>query len=429
MSKNEQIRQTLAETRARRENQLCRVFKLKIDESSLKPAQLEAIRMQFVEAKWLVNEIIHWSSLSDDNKIWEYELRDDVVHLDKERNKIISKFCYLGAQQRQQVLRDLVSNVKTLSSLKKNGYRVGKLGFRSEVRSIGFKQYGISHKIVSKRKFKIAKIPEPVRVHGIEQLLNSRGSLRKDIELANARLLNTPRGYYIALTTFTKKPRRKTQDTNIGVDLGCSTTVTLSNREKHSVTVRESDRLKRLQRKLAKRKIKSKNRDKTRRLLRVEYAKMSDKKDDLANKLVNHIVSLGNVYMQDDNIHGWKVMHGKTVHHSVLGRLKTKLARKAEYVLDRFEATTKTCRHCGKTNELTLRDRIYTCDCGAAQEDRDVHAAKNMIRLGMIRQGLPEFKPVETTVLSSTNREGSSQLGSSWIGPRAVKMLDPSVKH
>ena len=69
----------------------------------------------------------------------------------------------------------------------------------------------------------------------------------------------------------------------------------------------------------------------------------------------------------------------KVVQHSCMGLIKSKLMNLQQtVVLDKYIPTTKWCPKCHKLNELTLNDRTYVCDCGY-QEDRDIHAAKNMI--------------------------------------------------
>lgn len=48
-------------------------------------------------------------------------------------------------------------------------------------------------------------------------------------------------------------------------------------------------------------------------------------------------------------------------------------------VIAKFIPTTKFCRCCGSIkNDLKQEDRTYACHCGH-NEDRDVHAAKNMV--------------------------------------------------
>ena len=46
--------------------------------------------------------------------------------------------------------------------------------------------------------------------------------------------------------------------------------------------------------------------------------------------------------------------------------------------IDRYFPSTKLCFNCGKTRDIDLSDRIYTCECGY-QEDRDINAAKNIL--------------------------------------------------
>ena len=108
--------------------------------------------------------------------------------------------------------------------------------------------------------------------------------------------------------------------------------------------------------------------------------------------------------MQDENLTGWKIKFGKTIQHSILGRLKSKLKDKAKFVLNRFEPTTKMCYNCGQIKEeISLSERIYNCDCGLPPEDRDIHAAKNMIILSKIRLGLgrTELTPVDIELASN----------------------------
>ena len=87
--------------------------------------------------------------------------------------------------------------------------------------------------------------------------------------------------------------------------------------------------------------------------------------------------------MQDENLKGWhKELFGKTVQHSVLGLVKAKLMSNEHVtVLPANVPTTKYCPCCGKLKkDITLADRVYECECGY-KEDRDIHAARNMILL------------------------------------------------
>lgn len=64
--------------------------------------------------------------------------------------------------------------------------------------------------------------------------------------------MNTPKGYYVALTCYVKKETKKgkTNGKVIGLDFGCQTSITDSEGNKTVASFGESERLKRLQRRL-----------------------------------------------------------------------------------------------------------------------------------------------------------------------------------
>lgn len=66
---------------------------------------------------------------------------------------------------------------------------------------------------------KIQGVSGYVMVSGAKQFIND-----KRIELASAKLLNTPKGYYIAISTFTFKedlPKIPFNGKTIAIDFGC----------------------------------------------------------------------------------------------------------------------------------------------------------------------------------------------------------------
>jgi putative transposase len=219
--------------------------------------------------------------------------------------------------------------------------------------------------------------------------------------------LNTPKGYYVAITVYRdKKHETKEYLPEIGIDMGCSTSITTSDGRKIDVKIEETERLKRLQREFSKRKKGSNNRTKTLKKIQREYQNITNKKNDAANKIVAELLEHEKVYMQDEQLSTWKKSgHGKAVQRSVLGRVKAKLVHNSRVVvLDRFVPTTKYCSRCGKRHdEMKLWDRTFECECGVS-EDRDVHAAKNMVWFGKklkVGQGLAEVTPMESRPLLS----------------------------
>lgn len=389
VEKNEKIKQSLKATREKRKSQLCTVYELKINERKLTSKQLTSLKMMFVEGKWFWNSII---SFTENNNIKDYDIKEKTVkHFDKDHNEIISEYKHLSQQSKDGILKTFISNCKTLATLKKKGKKVGRIGYKKDQTTIPYKQYGVSHKIVGKNKFKLQKIGT-VYVHGLEQFIYD-----SKVEYADCKLVKKPSGYYIHLTTFKKKEEYTKPEKVIGIDLGISTHITTSDGEKISVLVEETEKLKRLQRKMQKQKKNSNNRYKTRLKIQKEHEKMCNRKEDLANKIVHSLTDNQICIFQDEQLHAWSGTFGKTIQHSILGRVKAKLMRNPNAIcLNAYLPTTKLCRNCGKYHDLSLSDRTFSCECGIT-EDRDIHASKNMIFFykNNIGMGRTKFKHVE----------------------------------
>jgi len=403
ISKNENIKKTMKETMNRRSSQSCFVYKVKIDESRLSKKQKEQLKMIFVEAKWFYNNVLSWS---ENNNINDFDTKTKFVNvLNKNKEIETRELKNIGSQMKQAIHTGIISAIKTLSTLKKKGHKVGRLKYLSDYKSINLKQYGTTYQILNDKYMKVQNISGKIKVNGLEQFIND-----PDIEFANAKILNTPTGYYIAITCFKFKEKiikKEYIGSEIGIDMGIKTHITLSNGEKFNSTIEETERLKHLQRKLFKCKKGSNNRKKIIRLIQKEYQKIFNRKNDVANKIVNHILSYENIYMQDESLSAWKKFNfGKQIQHSILGRVKAKLINHPRVeVLDKFVPTTKFCPKCQNINkDITLKDRTYVCPICGYQEDRDVHSANNMItmtkiiknQVNSVPAGRREFKPVET---------------------------------
>ena len=377
LAKNKRIQEQCKMTKLKRKRQICRVYRLKIDFSHLNEAQRVHLKMLFVEAKWLYNDAL---TFMNDHDINDYDTATQTVNgLDKERNPVTHDLQYLGSQMKQSVIQGIKYSLKSLSALKKNNHRVGSLRYKSDYVSINLKQYRKTYRFYDEYHIGIQGFNARIRIKGANQFWNM-----PNIEFANAKLLNLPDGYYLAVTTYQNKGgETRKYKPEIGIDMGIKTTITTSDSKKYKVLIEESERIKKCQRLIARRKKGSNNRYKAKKLLRKAYQKLSSRKKDTANKIVHELLEHEHVYMQDENISGWhKGLFGRTVQHSVLGIVKTKLIQHERVtVLSSREPTTKYCPVCGKLKkDIKLADRVYECPCGY-REDRDIHAARNMILL------------------------------------------------
>ena len=382
LEKNNRIREKGKETREKRKSQVCHVYRVKIDFSHLNEAQREHLKMLFVEAKWLYNDAL---TFMNDYDISDYDTKIVTVHgLDKDRNPVLRPSVthdlqYISSQMKQSVIQSIKSSLKTLSSLKKNNHKVGGLRYKSDYASINLQQHQTTYRFYDEKHIGIQGFSKPLKIRGAKQFWNI-----PNIEFANAKLLNLPDGYYLAITTYQNQGgEKKKYKPEIGIDMGIKTTITTSDGRKFKVLIGESERLKKCQRLIARRKKGSSNRYLARKLMRKSYQKLGNKKRDAANKITHELLEHSIVYMQDENLKGWhKGLFGKTVQHSVLGLVKKKLmGSKRVIVLPKSMPTTKYCPKCGNLKkDIKLSDRVYECECGY-HEDRDIHAARNMILL------------------------------------------------
>lgn len=394
-AKNEKIAASFKATKERRKRQTPRVVDLKIVTNKLTANQREALERLFIEAKWVYNDAIG----SDD--IFKYQVPKKTVAVHTPEGVEQREFRVLGGQMKQSIVAGARSSVKTLASLKKQGKKVGKLRFKSEYTSINLKQAGTTYKIRGS-KSRVQNVPGWVRVRGVAQL--------EGTELANAKLVRRPDGFHLLVTTyrFTDEiPSQIKHEGVVGVDFGVKTSFTLSTGEKFDIAVGETEHLKRLQRKLARQKKGSNNYKKTQDKISREYQHITNRRDDVANKLSHEILGYEQVFMQDENIAGWRskrgyVRGGRKIQRSVLGRVKARLiASPRVTVLGKHVATTATCI-CGVKTKHAPDKRVFVCASCGYTDDRDIHAAKNMVRLSGVDNlelstDRTESTPVELT--------------------------------
>ena len=379
LNKNQTIRESNARTRLKRKNQSCRTFKFKIDRSHLTSSQKESLKMFFVESKRIYNYLITEMKNGKDIFNYDYKTLKTITYLDKDKNPINYNVNHVGSSIVQDIVRLIKESICGLSASKKNGNKVGTLKYKSEYNCIRLKQYGITHYLKGSR-IKIQGIKKPIKIEGLKQL-----SKYNNIDYTIANILYDGYDYFITLTCYMDKEPLKTTYKNdiIGIDFGCESTITLSNGEKKKILIRESERLKGLQAKLATQKKRSNNWYKTISLIRKEYNHISNQKNDVSNKIVHDLISnYKTIVIQDDRLNKWHEGEhtSKTIQHSILGRIKSQLKNHENViVLDQWFPTTKHCFECGSDINLTLSDRIFKCPVCGAESDRDVHAAKNMI--------------------------------------------------
>ena len=150
-------------------------------------------------------------------------------------------------------------------------------------------------------------------------------------------------------------------------------------------------KLRRCQRKVARRRKGGQGRRKAVRFVQKAHAHVRNQRSDFQHKLSRRLVSsYGLIAVEDLNIKGLsKGMLARSVNDASWGTFLTKLAYKAEeaggeLVKVNPYRTSQVCSQCGCLPDVpkTLADRVHSCSCGLVV-DRDVNAARNILRLGL----------------------------------------------
>jgi putative transposase len=394
-----QLKKTILETKSRRKKLVCKVIQTKIQLSSLSKSSLDHLHLLFTEAKWLYNDI-----LSSDN-INDYNTKCKTVKVKVGEIFEMRNLNTISSQMKQSVKTRLFTNMQSLNALKKKGFKIGKLKFKSQVNSIPLKQHNVTFAILKNQsRIRIQGIKKPLKVNGLSQLPD-------DAEIACATIKKSGKDFFIHITCFVpKEDNINVPNRAIGIDFGCSSQLTLSNGLKIEYAVPPSKRIIKLDKRIARSKKKSKDMTKNRQDLLIQrqsaYEKDNNKKKDIRNKIVNTLTkNYKYIAFQDDNFRGWQGNHGKKINGTALGSLKTALKNKAviPMVVGKWYPSSQLCSGCGHRMKLSLKDRTYVCpECGLSI-DRDLNAAENILKEGMKINKIPterrESKPME--ILSS----------------------------
>lgn len=349
-----------------------RSYKLKLKPNK---EQLQKLNNYFYEAKCLYNYV-----LSTEN-VFKFDTKTKyITKLDKDKNVVEVILNNLSAKLRQNVVFNLQNNIKNLSKSKKNGNKVGRLKFKSEINCIDLDNQ--CFKIVNNKLQLSGMSKSKIKLRGIKQL-------QSILKTRNAWLIKENNCFYISICCNKIKEEHINTNKQIGIDMGIKDNIVLSNGEKLNCSIGESERTKKIQKKIFKSKKGSNNRKKLCFLLRKANTKTTNKKKEFVNQLIHKLDrDYDLIVWQDELISKWKSSKmkgfGRKIQHSCLGLFKNKLEQHVLEEPNRYielsskYSTTQLCPRCGQLNKHSLEKRIYKCSCGY-EEDRDIHSAKNML--------------------------------------------------
>lgn len=222
----------------------------------------------------------------------------------------------------------------------------------------------------------------------------------KDVELGTGSFSEDARGRWYFNTTVKVEVKPSEGRASVGIDLGLKTAATCSDGtllERRRITDEFANKLAKAQRA-----------NKT-KLIKSIHAKIKNSRSDAIHKFTTAMTeNYGAIFVGDVSSNRLaKTRMAKSVLDAGWGMLKTQLkykanARSVVYQEVNESNTTQSCSSCGILSASSpkgragLGIRVWTCAGCGTTHDRDVNAAKNILRLGhqSLAVGIP-FLPVQ----------------------------------
>lgn len=201
--------------------------------------------------------------------------------------------------------------------------------------------------------------------------------------------------FYCSLLTDVDVPALPPATRCVGVDLGIKDFAVCSDGRKFkSPNYKKADkRIALLQKSYSRTQKGSKNREKARICLALAHERKANMRKDFLHKLSSKLISENQVIcLEDLNVQGMVKNHSlaRSISNQGWSEFVSMLEYKSKWYgremvkIDRFYPSSKTCSECGsKNNNLTLNDREWICSSCGCVLDRDVNAAKNILREGI----------------------------------------------
>ena len=125
------------------------------------------------------------------------------------------------------------------------------------------------------------------------------------------------------------------------------------------------------------------------------HEKITNTRKDFLHKLsykLTHENQVKSIVIEDLNVSGMVKNHklAKSISDCSWSEFVRQLEYKSEWYginlikMGRFEPSSKLCSNCGTINqELTLKDREWTCKTCGTNHDRDINASVNIKKIGL----------------------------------------------
>jgi putative transposase len=296
--------------------------------------------------------------------------------------QVIVKNYGLYSQTQQETAHRIHNSVMRIFKLKKKGIKCGFPRFKSfdRMKSLYYPEYGFGFSLDKKLK---------VTPFG-EISIKKHREIKGKIKTLTLKRESSGKWFAIFTAEEEKSMPKENKGEAVGIDLGLKTFATLSNgirinNPRHFK--KYEDRLVFIQREFSKKKKGSISRKRTKIRVAKLHEKISDCRRDFLHKISTQLVNdysfiasekLASQDMSEEN-------YGKQINDAGWNMFANFLAYKAEgagctVVFVDSENTSKECSRCGQFVNKTLWDRMHNCPTCNLLIDRDLNAAKVILK-------------------------------------------------
>lgn len=254
-------------------------------------------------------------------------------------------------------------------------------------------------------------------------------------EMRTLTVSKTPSGKYFAGISCVEVVNAEALNGGIGIDLGLSELAITSDGNKYNrpkLAQINSNKLRKLHQELSRKKKGSNNRTKARQKVARLYEKLANQRLDNLHKTSHGIISGNYELVAVEDLAVANMMKNRRLSKSIGDTGWNELIRQIEYKqawkggltvkVDRFFPSSKQCSSCSVViTKLPLSVRHWQCENCGAKHDRDVNAAKNILKQAEVQLG------VEKEALASNSETTSVKHGQVKLMPTMNSKLRGSA--
>jgi putative transposase len=352
--------------------------------------QERALERTLDECRWLYNHFLAQRKSAWDERqesVALYDQHAQLPALKKEHPSLAA----VHAQVLQNVGVRIDLAFKAFFRRCQNGEKPGYPRFRGRHRydSFCFPQYGNGCKLEGNQLY-------------LSKIGTVRVVLHREIEgePKTVCVRRSPTGkWYATITCEWERAALDLTPDQVGVDVGLASFATFSTGKSldnpHFFRAEEKS-LAKAQRRLAKEANGTPKRKRRRKVVARVHERTRWRRQDFAHQESRKIVNRFQVIAVEDlSVHRMVHNHclAKSISDAAWAEFASMVRVKAEWAGRAFIAvnpayTSQDCSRCGHRQKMPLSDRIYRCPCCGLELDRDLNAARNILRLGLQALGL-----------------------------------------